>query len=380
MSDNESKEAENVNAQQEEKDEVSEDEDENFGSECEEDEGIRKPVVFTEEELQANLDRVQFTPAVPKDIISKHSGSILVQDEPHITLSGAMTENVTRIFEEHVESDEPDPEKGAIETSPRGQDEDVEEGKEVEKPIPKVHQSKLVDMLGACGFSDRHVPDICKRMYNGSEEMELEDFLQFYTRFYAPSYYYGQRLRRFVGRNEVSEVFDLLARGCDVNTGDGEGMCPLHYASMYNHAKMIEELVAYAPDSILIDAVDRYGWTPLHCACQHGNMACVQALLQAGADARIADKNGKTSLHVASCQARNQIIEVLVEHDPSMVNIVDNRGMTPVHDAAFKGHSKTFRILCGVEGVDESCKDILKNIPAKYLDISEDSTGEESKY
>ncbi len=45
-------------------------------------------------------------------------------------------------------------------------------------------------------------------------------------------------------------------------------------------------------------AKDRYGWTPLHCASHHGNIQCVNQLLNAGASVSIVDKNGRTPLHV----------------------------------------------------------------------------------
>ena len=72
--------------------------------------------------------------------------------------------------------------------------------------------------------------------------MEEGKFLSFVSSFYAPSYYYGQRLRRFAARGCIDDVLLLLARGCDVNTSDGEGLSSLHYASEFNKTEVIQAL------------------------------------------------------------------------------------------------------------------------------------------
>lgn len=368
-------EREQENSGDEEAQEYEENEVENEDAELDED--GRRPVVFTEEEKKSNLDRVQFTPAVAKHIISKHSGSILVKEEPKVTLSGAVLENATRVFQEHIQKERAN-ENEEEEAVPA--DEEKEEAKAPESPRPEIISHTLLRvLLSECGFTADRVEDICTRMYDGPDDMEIGDFIAFFTRFYAPSFYYGQRLRRFVGRGEMEEIYDLLARGCDVNAGDGEGLCSLHYASIYNRPKVISELVAYAEETIVVDAVDRYGWTPLHCACQHGNLDCVTELLKAGANVRIADKNGKTPLHIAACQAKNNIIDAMIEHDADAVNIQDKRGMTPLHDAAFKGHEKTYRVLVNSPSANVEIKDILGNECEVYVTIEEDEHKGESK-
>lgn len=331
-----------------------------------------KIIVLTEEERLVNLDRVQFKAPKAKQIISKHSGTILVKPEPAITLSEAILENATRVFNETVSSQEPkEGDENATAPKERKDGVDQEEKDELAPGVPAVSSSELPALLAKCGFTASRVEVVCNRMYKGPKNMELQDFINFMTLFYAPSFYYGQRLRRFIGRGEMDEAFDLLARGCDVNAGDGEGLCSLHYAAIYNRASAIESLVSYANDTIIVDAVDRYGWSPLHCACQHGNLDCVLKLLNAGANIQLADKNGKTPLHVASCQAKNNIVDALLEKDPSLVNFQDNRGMTATHDAAFKGNEKTYFILSNSEKADLEIKDILGNKCSDYVNIME---------
>ena len=56
-----------------------------------------------------------------------------------------------------------------------------------------------------------------------ANSLDKDGFLYFVGAFYAPQYYYGQRMRRAAGRGCVSDVLDLLMRGIDCNCGDGEG-------------------------------------------------------------------------------------------------------------------------------------------------------------
>ena len=138
------------------------------------------------------------------------------------------------------------------------------------------------------------------------------------------AYYYGQRLRKYISRGLIEQATDLLVRGCSVNTADGEGMTSLHYAANYNKPKALEALIKfYGSDfqhleinrfnhlialksskkkfndvwvylelkasgagrkdkkqsPIIVDAKDKYGWTPLYCASHHGSMECAQLLL-----------------------------------------------------------------------------------------------------
>ena len=59
------------------------------------------------------------------------------------------------------------------------------------------------------------------------------------------AYYYGQRLRKYISRGLIEQATELLVRGCNVNTADGEGMTSLHYAANYNKPKAIEALIKF---------------------------------------------------------------------------------------------------------------------------------------
>jgi ankyrin repeat protein len=200
----------------------------------------------------------------------------------------------------------------------------------------------------------------------------------------------------------TDQFCDLLIRGCNVNTADGEGLTSLHYAANYNKYKSIEAIlhligspiyyslllrvfshfnntnnriiVNIGPDSVknikgkqhkahhnefhlVVDAKDKYGWTPLYCASHHGSTECVKILLHelgtyhmtlkfitsnmllifkfSGADVTVRNNVGKTALHAAMGQNRSAIAELLV-HAGASLNAKDSKGMTPLHECAYR--------------------------------------------
>lgn len=92
-----------------------------------------------------------------------------------------------------------------------------------------------------------------------------------------------------------------------------------------------------ATDATLLDARDKDGSTPLHCAAWKGHEAVVAVLLQAGADTNARNTNehwGTTPLHAAAHANQAAIALLLIDHgaDP---NARDMTGHTPMHHTSF---------------------------------------------
>ena len=153
------------------------------------------------------------------------------------------------------------------------------------------------------------------------KSLDEQTFLSLVSHFYAPKYYYGQRMRRATGRGCTEDVLDLVSRGCDVNTADGEGLTSLHYASEFNRTEFISAISDFCSQattsdssttnsnttnttdspgnsngngnskgSLMLNPRCKAGWTPLYCATHHNNVEVVQLLLKLGADVSIATK------------------------------------------------------------------------------------------
>jgi ankyrin repeat protein len=87
----------------------------------------------------------------------------------------------------------------------------------------------------------------------------------------------------------------LLKTGVDANAKDQDGMTALHWAVLAHHADLVEILKAGGAN---VNATDRFGYTPLFYAASvdFGDAETARALLRAGADPNVKDKEGKTAL------------------------------------------------------------------------------------
>ena len=263
----------------------------------------------TEEQLQ-NIQSVHFTAPLVKSIISCHSGSILSDPEPHIELADTIEKKARDLFNK------------------------VEEENGHTGKIPRSHLSEMLLQLGY-----NLNPEVIQSVIDKTcleDPLDERGWLTFLERYQAPSYFYGQRLRQFCGRGQLQEIMELLCRGCDVNCGDGEGLTSLHYAAEANHPEVIQTLSNLSGNRLIVNAQDKYGWTPLHSACHHGNVDCVKLLIKLGANVQLTERVGKTPLHLAVAQAWLTLLSslsILFFDDcrrPGMVSVTISSPMVPM--------------------------------------------------
>jgi hypothetical protein len=346
-------------------------------------------------EYEENRARVAFTPASVKYICSKHAGSILATSEPSLSkLRSAvgykdLIEKAINIFNQEL----------------------TNQNRLEDKTLPN---TSLVDLLYNMGFDKKKeaLQDIIDKLFikqteninentnnmntetvfemkegdmtNTTTQLATEvyltefiDEIQFcdiVTRFEAPSFFYGQRLRRNAGRGQVQEMIELIIRGCNPNTADGEGLTSLHYASEFNRLDVIRALFEICGESLMLNPRDKYGWTPLYCAAHHGNIEVVKLLLEIGADTSVSNAQQKTPLHCAASQGRREICEILIRAGASL-NAQDKHSVTPLHDCNFKGHYDLFQWLINGDSVSTS-SEIIE--PADEGDVV-DAAGDEGK-
>lgn len=96
------------------------------------------------------------------------------------------------------------------------------------------------------------------------------------------------------------------------------------------------------------NAYNQTGFAPIHSASRQGRVDIVRLLLDRGADADIQSRTrtdgGQAALHIAARNNYLELIQLLLARgaDP---NIQDNRGNTPLHDAAIGGQRTITRAL-----------------------------------
>ena len=140
----------------------------------------------------------------------------------------------------------------------------------------------------------------------------------------------------------------LLEHGAYANSRDASKRTPLFLASFSGHVEVARVLLKHNADT---EARDMYGWGPLQWAADEGYVEFVRVLLEHGADVDTQDEDNQTPLHRAQGE---EVARLLLKHgaDP---NSLDNRGWTPLHYLSFLGRGEAARVLLE-HGVDEDAR------------------------
>ena len=278
------------------------------------------------EEYEKNVSTVMFSKANVKYICSPHSGSILAEPEPDIALDNDIKECGVKYFMEYS----------------------AQNNDKIPYTIPVV-----TELLFGSGFNldKKLLEDVVQKLFfglhqNNPNKIDCDLFCEILRKFYAPAYYFGQRLRKCACRGLVDELLWLIVRGCNPNTADGEGVTSLHCACEFNRIRIIESMYELVGPKLVIDAKDKYGWTPLYCAVHHGNSECVKLLLEYNASAVAPNTIGKSPLHCAVAQNRIDIFNILKDSISYNNDVIDNQGFTLAHEAAFKAYLDIFNEIC----------------------------------
>ena len=175
-------------------------------------------------------------------------------------------------------------------------------------------------------------------------------------------------------QNRSNAVMTLLANGADARVTDAERNTALHYAALGDNADIAAMLIDAGAD---IDASNRGGYTPLGLACQSGNYAIAEYLLDSKASpaaegslpalialadgtedapdmvelllahraaADVQDVLGRSALIHAALSGHGAIVSALL-HAGARVDHVDQRGTTALMEAARCGSNATLQVL-----------------------------------
>jgi ankyrin repeat protein len=151
------------------------------------------------------------------------------------------------------------------------------------------------------------------------------------------------RLSEAAMRGDRNAVQSLLKEGADIDGAQGDGSTAIHWAAFNDDLETTKLLLAAGAN---VKVTTREGGiTPLFMACTNGNVAIMEALLNAGADASSLKANGTTALMLAAASGNPQAAKLLLDHGAKVNAKESVHGQTALMFAAALNRDAVITIL-----------------------------------
>ena len=121
-----------------------------------------------------------------------------------------------------------------------------------------------------------------------------------------------------------------------------DGTTPLHLAVRADDLAKVDKLLAAGADA---KAANRYGITPLYLACENANPAIIERLLKAGADPNSTSTEGETALMTVARTGVVAAAKVLLDHGAKVDAREEWHGQTALMWAVNEEHPAMIREL-----------------------------------
>ncbi|KAL7871640.1 hypothetical protein SRHO_G00066230 [Serrasalmus rhombeus] len=140
----------------------------------------------------------------------------------------------------------------------------------------------------------------------------------------------------------VDVLLEMIAAGRSLRERSQQGWISLHEAAAHGQEECLHVLLTVHPE--LINRRDLKQRTPLFLAVESDQLACVECLLDWGADPNIGNKDRETPLHEA-CEVENAEMVKLLLNAGADVNKSCIQGWTALHEAVCKNNVEICEIL-----------------------------------
>ena len=118
---------------------------------------------------------------------------------------------------------------------------------------------------------------------------------------------------------------------------------PPHLAVLFNNVKVVDLLAEKYPESLSV--TDNLGRTALHVAANHGRQEIASRLLQ-HCNRFVQDHLGNSPLHEACLEGHMEVVRMLMNADPTMANVPNRSGCSPVDLAVASNYPGIAQLLC----------------------------------
>ncbi|GHM58178.1 MAG: hypothetical protein sL5_06130 [Candidatus Mesenet longicola] len=133
---------------------------------------------------------------------------------------------------------------------------------------------------------------------------------------------------------DLNKIKSLITQGANLNTKDGNGSTPLHYASWNGNLSIVKHLIEKGANLKIKNLNNR---TPLYDASLNGHLDVVRYLIEKGVDINVADEENWTPLHCAVSEGHLDIVKHLINNGANF-NAKNSDGKTPLDIAIDRGH------------------------------------------
>ncbi|KAH7850881.1 hypothetical protein Vadar_004153 [Vaccinium darrowii] len=147
------------------------------------------------------------------------------------------------------------------------------------------------------------------------------------------------------------DIVVMLLETCTSPTYSGPGgRTALHAAALNDlTVRSIKRLLEWKKD--IINEVDMYGWTPLHCAARNGNEEGIKLLLETSESLVYISTPNKdcleTALHIATAHGHVGVMEELLSHNPDCWEMVNSKGQNILHIAVDMEDERAIKFIIG---------------------------------
>uniref|UniRef100_A0A8W8HUJ0 Uncharacterized protein n=1 Tax=Magallana gigas TaxID=29159 RepID=A0A8W8HUJ0_MAGGI len=167
------------------------------------------------------------------------------------------------------------------------------------------------------------------------------------------------------------DIFDLLLKyNPSLDQGDYRGKTALHRICAIKDPRYFQRVIKHYgtfPDHIMEQETDD-GVTPVISACQSGNSQQLKELIDQGAPISTKDDNGRTALHYCADNLETQCAEMLLAKDPSLLEVKDSQGFTPLHMSVISGNVPLLKLLLA-KGADIRSLDSELHTPTHWATV-----------